>query len=102
MQDLVKSSQTLVGRETYPQLLINEVDTGSVSDMAYGTKVAQVQMTRGNRQGNNAFLEDAVNYEKNPANLLASQAFIIKMIYQKGVTVETFKQMIKLNNNIEN
>ena len=59
-------------------------------------------MTRGNRQGNNAFLEDAVNNEKNPASLLGSQAFITKMLYQKDVTVETFKQMIKLNNNIEN
>ncbi len=98
----MKSSETLVTRVTYPQLLINEVDTGSVSDMAYGTRVAQVQMTRGNRQGNNAFLEDAVNDEENPAYLLGSQEFITKMLYQKEVTVETFKQMIKLNNNIEN
>jgi hypothetical protein len=67
-QDLVLSSSKNIVRDAYPNLLINEVDTGKVSDLAYGTRVAQVQMTRGNRQGNNAFLEDAINYERNPAN----------------------------------
>lgn len=32
------------------------VDTGKVSRMAYGTAIRQVGMTRGSRQGNNAFL----------------------------------------------
>ena len=36
---------------------MNFVDSGMVSHMAYGTRVRKVQMTRGNRQGNNAFLE---------------------------------------------
>ena len=59
-------------------------------------------MTRGNRQGNNAFLEDAFNYEKIPANLLSANSFITKMIYQKEVTSDTFKQILKLNNDVEN
>ena len=35
--------------------LLNIVQTGNVSSMAYGTAIRAVQMTRGNRQGNNAF-----------------------------------------------
>jgi len=41
--------------------LINFVDTGSVSRMAYGAYVRSVEMTRGSRQGNNAFLENEDN-----------------------------------------
>ena len=37
------------------------VETGKVSHMAYGTAVRSVAMTRGNRQGNNAFLQDSEN-----------------------------------------
>ena len=37
--------------------LLNIIETGRVSHMAYGSYVRSVQMTRGNRQGNNAFLE---------------------------------------------
>ena len=36
--------------------LINFINTGHVSHMAYGCHVRSVQMTRGNRQGNNAFI----------------------------------------------
>lgn len=38
--------------------LMQIVETGKVSHMAYGTAVRAVAMTRGNRQGNNAFLQD--------------------------------------------
>ena len=37
---------------------IAKFDTGEVGKMAFGVKVKKVQMMRGNRQGNNAFLED--------------------------------------------
>jgi hypothetical protein len=37
--------------------LLTRVDTGKVSKKAYGTAVRAVQMTRGNRQGNQAFVQ---------------------------------------------
>ena len=46
------------GRATAQPFLINYIDSGMVGEMAYGTRVRAVQMTRGNRQGNNAFLQD--------------------------------------------
>lgn len=40
-----------------PMYLIDQVDTGMVSQQTFHTRVRRVQMARGNRQGNNAFLE---------------------------------------------
>jgi len=40
---------------------ITKYDTGEVGEMAFGYKVRKVNMMRGNRQGNNAFLEDPVH-----------------------------------------
>lgn len=37
--------------------LLDVVKTGEVSSMAYGARIRSVEMTRGGRQGNNAFLE---------------------------------------------
>ena len=37
---------------------MNFIETGRVSNYAYGHYVRPVQMTRGNRQGNNAFLAE--------------------------------------------
>lgn len=36
--------------------LLQQIDTGKVSYSAYGANVRAVQMTRGNRQGNQAFM----------------------------------------------
>ena len=36
-------------------------ETGEVSDITFGVKVRKVQMMRGGRQGNNAFVEDPVH-----------------------------------------
>jgi len=47
---------------------MNYVDSGMVSEMAFGGKGRKVQMTRGNRQGNNAFLEYRDNQTRNPVN----------------------------------
>jgi len=38
--------------------LLSKVDTGHVSNLAYGTAVRTVEQTRGNRQGNQAFYFD--------------------------------------------
>ena len=45
--------------------LLNRVDTGNVSHKAYGTAIRRVEMTRGNRQGNNAFANFSVNSHQN-------------------------------------
>jgi len=47
----------LTNRVRKPRYLLAQVETGQVSEMAYGVRIRKVQMTRGNRQGNNAFLE---------------------------------------------
>ena len=38
--------------------LIKKVDTGDVSEKAFGVKIRKVQMMRGGRQGDNALVED--------------------------------------------
>jgi hypothetical protein len=45
--------------------LLTRVDTGKVSYKAYGTAVRAVQMTRGNRQGNQAFIQ-TTSSDSNP------------------------------------
>lgn len=47
---------------------MTRVDTGSVSYKAYGTAVRAVQQTRGNRQGNQAFILSQINVNKCPIN----------------------------------
>jgi len=85
---------TLYGRRSQDEpYLMNFVETGRVSHMAYGTAVRSVQMTRGNRQGNNAFLEDTehqkdlvVDVDQQAARWLAAGIF----------GVESFKVFEKL------
>ena len=47
-----------------------------VSNMAYGTRVRRVQLTRGNRQGNNAFLEDSNNNRMDPITYVGVALFV--------------------------
>ena len=53
-------------------------------------------MTRGNRQGNNAFLEYRDNNESNPFNYLLTPHFIKRQLYFRGMTVETYRIITKL------
>ena len=46
---------------------MNKVNTGHVSNKAYGTRIRQVEMTRGNRQGNNAFADVNFNASQVPS-----------------------------------
>ena len=77
------------------------IDSGMVSNMAYGTRVRKVEMTRGNRQGNNAFLQYEDNHNRNPVNFTTDERFIRNILYSKTVDYETFKQVYKLAPNIE-
>jgi hypothetical protein len=80
---------------------MNFIDSGMVSHMAYGARVRKVEMTRGNRQGNNAFLQYSDNDHKNPVNYVTDEEFMIKMLHNPNVEVETWKQVFKLNPHIE-
>jgi hypothetical protein len=80
-----------------PQYLMQFIETGMVSNMAYGTRVRRVEMTRGNRQGNNAFLQYQDNHQVSPINYLTSEEFIEEILYGETVDFETFKQVYKLH-----
>ena len=47
------------GRCSVKAFLLHTIDTGNVSHKAYGTAIRAVNVSRGNRQGNNAFAETA-------------------------------------------
>ena len=55
------------GRSNDDGYLLTAVESGMCGVMAYGTAVRAVQMTRGNRQGNNAFLQYSDN-NRDPIN----------------------------------
>jgi len=42
---------------------MDKVDTGVCSERTFGVKVAAVQMSRGNKQGDNAFIQDVISKE---------------------------------------
>jgi hypothetical protein len=88
-------------RVNNPQYLMNFIDSGMVSHMAYGVRVRKVEMTRGNRQGNNAFLQYDDNYTKNPVQLVNDENTIRNILYTDTVTYETIKQIYKMQPNIE-
>ena len=75
---------------------MNFVATGSVSHMAYGAHVRGVEMTRGNRQGNNAFLHYSDNVKAVIAELTCCGAPIIRLVKQRLISVDMFKTLEKL------
>jgi hypothetical protein len=60
-----------------------------VSVHAYGTAIRSVQMTRGNRQGNNAFLQDA-NWGYNDYSVMQSEQL------RPYLTVKLMENLFKL------
>lgn len=49
-------SELYTQRKHVRQPLLQKIQTGNVSHKAYGARIRAVEMTRGNRQGNNAFV----------------------------------------------
>lgn len=80
---------------------MNTIESGMVSHMAYGARVRKVEMTRGNRQGNNAFLQYEDNYQRNPHQQITDESFIRRILYSNTIDYETLKQVFKLNPGIE-
>ena len=85
----------LSGRDTDDPYLMSFVDSGMVSRMAYGTHVRAVQMTRGNRQGNNAFLQYPDN-SKAMIAALADHNNKTKFLKRRLISVDMFKTLEKL------
>lgn len=69
--------------------------------MAYGARVRKVQMTRGNRQGNNAFLQYEDNHTRNPVHYITDEDFLARMLACEDVDPEMYRQVFKLQPNIE-
>jgi len=78
---------------------MNFINQGTVSNMAYGTHIRQVGMTRGNRQGNNAFLQT------NESNLEVFQQLagfnIGKLFEKRKISINTMKILEKLSGKLE-
>ena len=53
-----KEEEAKIRAVTQTSKLISKFDTGQVDERAFRTKVRKVEMMRGGRQGNNAFLQD--------------------------------------------
>lgn len=49
--------------------------------MAFGFKVRKVQQMRGNRQGNNAFIEDSVHVYQTPVEYLINDVYCMDKIF---------------------
>ena len=69
---------------------IAKFDTGEVGQMAFGCKVKKVQMMRGNRQGNNAFLEDPKHEYQTPTEYLLQNNWCLTKVFSTDcVKVDT-------------
>jgi len=88
--ELLKGSRDCVGRARQPTYLIEHHDTGHVSMQAFGVRVRKVQMARGNRQGNNAFME------KQYTNTAYEQETIQSLLMSPNLTTETLARLIAL------
>lgn len=66
---------------------IAKFETGEVGEMAFGVKVRKVNMMRGNRQGNNAFLEDPLHEHQTPIDYLLNNEYCL----EKAFTADTVK-----------
>ena len=63
--------------------------------MAFGFKIRKVQMMRGNRQGNNAFLEDSVHKHLTPIDYLVNNEYCINRIFSHDIVDLKTLEIIK-------
>jgi len=64
-----------------------------VSAKAYGTKIRTVEMTRGNRQGNNAFLDYEGNYNVFPSMPSFDLEGFERSYFFRNLTPEFYKAL---------
>jgi len=63
---------------------IEKFNTGEIGQMAFGVKVRKVNMMRGNRQGNNAFIEDSKHEHLTPVDYLINNVYCHERIFRRG------------------
>eukprot|EP01022_Parablepharisma_sp_SALTPOND_P016946 TRINITY_DN259_c0_g2_i2.p1 TRINITY_DN259_c0_g2~~TRINITY_DN259_c0_g2_i2.p1 ORF type:complete len:1345 (+),score=203.61 TRINITY_DN259_c0_g2_i2:2443-6477(+) len=90
MVELLKASHSPGLRANNPTYLIKYLDTGMVCQQAFGVRVRKVQLARGNRQGNNAFLE------KYFCNTAYNEETIKKMLTNQNIKKETLARLMAL------
>eukprot|EP01113_Clastostelium_recurvatum_P021438 TRINITY_DN2540_c0_g1_i2.p1 TRINITY_DN2540_c0_g1~~TRINITY_DN2540_c0_g1_i2.p1 ORF type:complete len:2019 (-),score=594.67 TRINITY_DN2540_c0_g1_i2:668-6724(-) len=59
----------LQDRAPAPTCTLDKADTGSYSQYTYGHRVRQLNMSRGGKEGNNAFMEDSAAYKREGKSL---------------------------------
>ncbi|CDW74196.1 ankyrin repeat-containing protein [Stylonychia lemnae] len=79
------------------QTQLKEFDTGSVSNQAYGVEIRKVNMSRGNKLGNNAFLQETVVEENGFQEYLQNEYFIERMVLMEKLDYEFIQKIIKLD-----
>ena len=86
-------------RESEYKPLIKKFDTGQVDERAFGTKVRKVEMMRGGRQGNNAFMQDNPKNEEysNMLDLLTKDELLcVRAAYSCNVEVSTLRLIYEI------
>ena len=68
---------------------MDKVDTGVCSERTFGVKVAAVQKSRGNKQGDNAFIQDVISKESNIHNYVKGNQFIENLLASPLITKDT-------------
>jgi len=60
---------------------------------AYGTRIRSVEMTRGNRQGNNAFLDYEGGFSTNPSMPSFDLDYFEKQIFLRNLKPEFYRAL---------
>lgn len=92
--DLLRARNLYRPRARPPSFLIKYLDTGMVCQQAFGVQVRKVQMARGNRQGNNAFLEKEITTE------VYSVKTIKDILESPNLTTDTLEKLMVLEPSI--
>ena len=68
--------------------------------MTFGVKVRKVQMMRGGRQGNNAFVEDPIHTHQTPIDYLMNDEYCLEKIFATDfVSRDSLNVLLKIIGN---
>eukprot|EP00347_Sterkiella_histriomuscorum_P014218 403361718 len=79
-----------------PAVRLKEFDTGQVSQRTYGVEINKVQTARGNRAGNEAFLQEQKVEEPSFRQYLQNQYFIQRLMIMPNIKYEHFEKLMSL------
>ena len=80
--------------DTFGKKLLSKFDTGQVDERAFGTKVRKVEMMRGGRQGNNAFMQDIKRKEEYSCmfqQLNEDELLAVRAAYSCNIEIPTLR-----------